>query len=208
MPWTPRKSSGGDFTPVPVGVHPAVCSVLADIGVQPQTNSSFKPVPKIVISWVLPSTVTEDGKPMTISSTFTDSMNKKANLRKFIEQWFGKSFPNDDTAEGFDYGLLLGRACMVNVIHKDGKEGKTFANVSTAMPVMNGIPKPVLPSGFHTVYYAPKDPKLTHEQLSQAYGELPEWVRKKIDQRLPDEKPEGVAAQVADEAAAEENIPF
>jgi hypothetical protein len=211
MPWKPRQSAGGDFAPVPVGLHAAVCSVIADIGVQPQTNTSYKPVPKIVISWLLPSTLTEDSKPMTISTTFTDSMNKKANLRKFIETWFGKTFATDEQANDFDYGLLLGRKCMVSVVHKDGREGKLFANVTGAMKPMAGVVIE-LPSGFRTVYYAPKDPTLAPAQLSQAYGELPEWIRKKIDQRLPEEKPAGVAADVLAEAAADagadDDIPF
>ena len=210
MPWNPTKSAGGDFKPVPVGVHPAVCSAVVDIGVQPQTNPAYKPTRKLVLSWQLPVTLTDAGKPMTISATFTESMNKKANLRKFIENWFGKSFPNDKAAESFDYSALLGRACMVNVVHKDGKEGKVFANVSAALPLMAGVEKPALPKD-QQIYYAPKDPTITADQLSAAYVALPEWLKKKIEQQVPPVESDGVAGDVQQEAAAQaagDDIPF
>ena len=69
-----------------------------------------------------------------IGRTFTASMSEKANLRKLIESWFGKKFPNDEAAADFDCTKLLGYKCLLNVTHTE-KGQKTYANVANATPI-------------------------------------------------------------------------
>lgn len=204
----PRQQAGGDFKPVPVGAHIGVCTGLVDVGLQ--GGGQFEPAYKVVISWSLPGQLTDAGKPMTISQTYTNSMNKKANLRKLIESWFGKPLPTEEAANNFELKALLGRTCLVNVVHKESG-GKTYANVNGVMPIPAGIPKPEAPKDF--LYYSPTDEGLSAEEISRAYAALPEWLRKKVDSQLPPNRAEGMAAEVAEQAAAqgsdqEENIPF
>ena len=198
----PRQQASGDFKPVPVGAHIAVCTGLVDIGYQ--GGGQFEPAFKVVISWQLPNQLSDSGKPLTISQTYTNSMNKKANLRKLIESWFGKALPSEEAANNFELKALLGRACMVNVVHKESN-GKTFANVNTVMPIPAGIPKPEAPKDF--LYYSPTDDGASEEEISRAYAALPEWLRKKVDAQLPPNQAEGVAAEVGAEAAAAANQP-
>ena len=200
----PRQIAGGDFKPVPVGAHVAVCSGLTDIGLQ--GGGQFDPAYKVVVTWQLPNQVTDKGNPMSISQTYTNSMNKKANLRKVIEAWFGKAFPTEELAANFDLKALLGKSCMINVVHKES-QGKTFANVNGVMPLPAGLPKPAVPSELS--YYSPTDEGVSEDSISRAYAALPEWLRKKVDAQLP--PPSTVDEEVEQEAAAsavDADIPF
>lgn len=199
------SNSNGSFEPVPSGSHIGVLTTLADIGIQPQLNTQYRPVPKLILTWSLPAVLTNSGKPMSISQTFTNSLHKKSSLRSLIENWFGKVLP-DDKVKTFDLKLLLGRPCMVNITHTE-KGDRTYANVRGVMPMPAGVPKPAVPNDM--TYFWPNDTDESPDSISRAYSALPEWIRKKIDQQLQPEKPEGVAAEVIAEAAtAEEDIPF
>lgn len=206
MPAYARKGTGGTFQPVEVGSHIAVCFSLIDLGIQ--GGGKFEAKPKVAISFQFPGQLTDDGKPKVITQQYTNSMNKKANLRKTVETWFGKSFPSDKAAEEFDLSLLLGRACLANVIHKDGGE-KTFANINAIMPIPAGFPKPERPT--NTVYYWPSDTSQTPDQVSRAYAEIPSWLREKVDSQLPEATDTGVANSIAKAASAplsDDDIPF
>jgi hypothetical protein len=194
-----KQKSTGSFTPVPVGAHMGVCTGLFDIGIQP--GGKFDPKHQLIISWTLPNQLNDEGKPMTISGTYTSSMNKKSNLRKVIESWFGKSFPSEDAAGAFDFNALLGRACMVNVIHKESGE-KTYANVTTVMPVPGGVPKPEVTG--EPQYYSPDDQD--PGSLRAAYAALPEWIRKKVDQQLPPDQ--GPESEAVGATVGDDDIPF
>ena len=204
MAFRPRQQSSGDFKPVDAGAHIGVCSSVVDVGLQ--GGGQYDPAYKVVIGWSLPTALTDAGKPMTISQTYTNSMNKKANLRKAVEAWFGKAFPSEEAANEFDLSVLLGRSCMVNVVHKQGTNDKTYANVNGLMPLPAGVPKPAAPEA--TLYYAPTDDTQTADQISGAYAALPEWLRKKVDAQLA---PEGDESELGEESAAptsDDDIPF
>ena len=112
MGFIASDNGGGDFKKVPQGVHMARCYSLIDMGTQlVRSQHGDKELHKIRIAWELfgedeegnPLTVERDGKtlPMTISKSYTLSLNEKANLRKDLESWRGKQF-TDDEAKGFD----------------------------------------------------------------------------------------------------------
>jgi hypothetical protein len=193
-----KSTATGTFTPVPVGAHIGVCTGLYDIGTQ--GGGKFEPKPQLIVTWSLPSQLNDAGEPMRISSTYTSSMNKKANLRKVIESWFGKSFPTEDVAKDFDFKALLGRSCIVNVIHKESGE-KTYANVSGVMPIPKGMQAPAAPAS--TQFYSPEDQ--APDELSVAYANLPEWIRKKVDTQLP---ADGGTPDIGDTDAGGDDIPF
>src|SRR5688500_16675950 len=117
----PAKASV-EFTAVPIGNHVAICNAVVDLGLQPGSGRYPDPKPQVYIRFELPTesiTYTKDGHeitgPMTIGRTFTASMSEKANLRKFLESWFGKKFPTDNAAADFDLKNILGRKCLLNI---------------------------------------------------------------------------------------------
>ncbi len=182
MPLKYKASTGGqDFEPIPSGSHIAVCDIVADIGLQPGSALYPKPKQQVYIRFELPNerVPLQDGKtgPAVIGNFYTASMNEKANLRHHLESWRGKQF-TDEEAEDFDIAAILGKPCMITVMHVK-KGDKTYANIAG----IGGLPKGISPNTIKpelpTLYYAP-------DNLG-TYGQLPEWLRTKIDaQILPD----------------------
>lgn len=189
---------GGDFEIAPAGNHLAICNAVVDFGLQPGRGQYPQPKHEIYVRFELPDeqiTYTKDGEelsgPMSIGRRFTASMSPKANLRKFIEAWFGKAFPSDDTAADFDLVALLGRKCLLNVTHNESKSnGRTYANIANATP---------LPKGMKS------DQKQYNESLffdlaapdSHVWSALPEWMQKVIQGRIVEEISDEARERVA-----------
>lgn len=131
----PEESS---FTPPPAGAHVAVCIGFVDIGTQPSFYEDGKPAHKVRISWEL-NEMMDDGRPFTISKSYTWSMNDRATLRSHLESWRGVPFKKEDFgANGFDTRNLLGKPCMVTVQHKDAN-GTLRASVAGVAKLMKGV---------------------------------------------------------------------
>lgn len=174
-------TGGGDFKLVPQGTHIAVCFLVADIGLQ---ETSFGTKRKVILGWELPEeTVMIEGeeKPMIIYQNYTASLSEKANLRQDLESWRGRAFTQEELA-GFDLFNVLGHPCMVSVIHNES-QGKTFANVKGVTSLPKGMNKPK-PS--RTVKYSDDD--------MDQFGELPEWIQKKIHAQAEPQHKQAVAA--------------
>jgi hypothetical protein len=168
----PAKS-GGDFVKAPEGTHLAICTLIADVGLQPGSGQFPDPKVKIYMRWEIPAERVEiDGKdlPQIIYNNYTASMGSKANLRKAVESWRGKAM-TDSEAELFDVRKLLGQTCMLQVVHSpDGQ----YANVKNVMAPPKGTK--ALKAEGPTVYYGTDD--------DAAYDALPAFLRKKIDEQL------------------------
>lgn len=169
-----KSSGGGDFTPVPVGNHPARCYGVISLGTQP--GGQFPDAFKVLVMWEIPGeTIERDGKrqPMSINREYTLSLSEKANLRKDLESWRGRPFTELEL-NGFEVKNVIDAPCLLNIIHKPrAKDGKMQAKVASVSPLPKGLAVPPL-----------ANPKLTYEVedgRSEAFNRLPEWVRKKIE---------------------------
>jgi hypothetical protein len=195
-----------DYEPVPAGNHVAICNAIVDLGLQPGSAIYPDPKPQIWIRFELPTErvkynkegVEQEG-PMTIHRKFTASMSEKANLRKFIESWFGKKFPNDDLASDFDVEKLLGKKCLLNVTHAE-KGTKLYANIANATPIPKGM----------NADYPQVNPSLYFEIATSSdadFAKLPDWIKEKITNRLREEpkKARETAAVIED---FDDEIPF
>jgi hypothetical protein len=100
-------------------------------------------------------------------------MNEKANLRKDLESWRGKGFTETE-ADSFDITKLLGVACLLNVIHKAGKNGNTYAVVSGISPVPKGMTCPKQENPTFELSYSNWDDK--------KFALLPEFIKEKMQQ--------------------------
>jgi hypothetical protein len=190
------NAGAGDFTPVPAGSHIAVCDTVADIGLQPGSQLFPKPKQQVYIRFELPNEridFEKDGKkqegPCVIGKTYTASMNEKANLRHHLESWRGKAF-TDEEAEAFDVSAILGKPCMLTVMHTQ-KDGKTYANITGIGPLPKGISAKTIIPEITPVLYAQPDNTST-------YQALPEWLRKKIDGQILPDKPSDAGNQLED----------
>jgi hypothetical protein len=142
------SDTGSDFKSVQPGAYIARCVRLIDIGTQ-HSEYQGKPISKrqIVIAWELPTEIIEEGeaagKPYMVSKFYTASLNEKANLRKDLSGWRGKEF-TDKELEKFDLKAILGKGCMVNIIHTD--KGRAKIAGIMAMPKESKLPPQVNPS--------------------------------------------------------------
>ena len=182
---------GGDreFELVPPGTHSAVCTLIADVGIQPGGN--YGPKHKVIFMFETPDNRTSDGKKaLAITERHTASMNRKANMRLMLEGWRGNSFTDDEAAE-FDVSKVLGKVCLVGVVHNKVGD-KTYANISNVMALPKGMPTPKAESPL--IYFGPDD--------DSSYEKLPPWIKKLVDGQLAPEK--AGSRQAADEAMAEQ----
>ena len=180
----------GDFKKVPQGVHMGRCYSLIDLGTQlVRSQHGDKEMHKIRIAWELfgedndgaPLVVERDGVvlPMTVSKSYTLSLNEKANLRKDLESWRGRAFTEEE-AKGFDISKLLNVYCMINITHSE-TNGKTYANVASITPIPSAL-KNTKPDPIHAaVVFDLDNPDWDlfnsfHDKLKDAIKSSPEFA--------------------------------
>ena len=128
--------------PVSAGLHNAVCYEVVDMGTH-YDEKYDKHKHEIQLGWEIPEeriTVERDGQdvdlPRAVWRRFTLSLHEKGNLRPFLEGWRGRPFTNEEL-DGFDLKNVLGAPCQLQVMHRN-HDGKTYANVSSALPLPKG----------------------------------------------------------------------
>jgi hypothetical protein len=134
-----------NFAPVPAGTHLGICYRVIDLGTQSTNfNGETKLAHKVLVSWEIPDEKMDDGRPFTISQSYTWSMHEKATLRKSLEAGRGMAFTERDFGpSGFDIKNVLGKACTLSIVHT-AKNGTTYANVASIGKVMKGVTIPPL----------------------------------------------------------------
>lgn len=174
---------GGDFKPVPAGTHRAICTLIADMGIQP--SARFKPSRKVYIRWEIPDETTtwrdkngtEHTGPMVIGKQYTASLSEKANLRKDLESWRGRFFTESEL-KTFDLKAILGKPCMLSVAH-NVQQNKTYANVIVVASMPKGMEKPSTKSPLVAYDIDDHDP--------QVFDTLPGWLQEAIKGRVGDD---------------------
>ena len=127
------------------GIFDGVCSKIIDLGTQ--YSEIFKnSAHKIRIFWeIVGETIEINGEqmPRLVSKEFTLSLNEKSKLRQALQSWRGKAFTAEEL-QGFDLKKVLGVGCQLQIIHKEGSNGTTYANVETilALPRGRSVPAP------------------------------------------------------------------
>ena len=128
------------FVPAPAGVHAAVCVDEVDMGELPNKfDPESGPVRTVRLVWQIAEEM-KDGRPYLIKKDYRASLHEKAGLRKDLESWRGKPFTFDELV-GFDLENIVGVPCMMNIVHKTGSKGGTFANIAATMPLPKGMVK-------------------------------------------------------------------
>jgi hypothetical protein len=189
-----KDSGGGNFELTPAGNHIGVCYMVCDLGDQETTfNGETKTQRKVRISWELPGELMSDGRPFSVSKNYTLSLSEKANLRKDLESWRGRAFTDEELA-GFDLFNVLGKACMVNVIHESANN-KTYAVVASVASLPKGMPAPK-PINALVAF------SLEDENARDIFVKLPDWLQQKINTRGLFQSGQQVSAQPTPPASA------
>ncbi len=202
MPLVVKDSGGGNFEPAPAGTHAAVCTQIIDMGIQ--EGGMYGAKHRLRIAWEISETM-EDGKPFVVSQMFNVSLNEKATLRKTLESWRGRAFSKDELA-GFDLENVLGKPCLLNVVHNT-KEDRTYANIASISPLPKGMQAPAAVG--ELLVYSCENPD------PDVLSKLPEWLADKVttgQHRLREQNgtayTEQQTATVGDHGEIEDSIPF
>lgn len=137
------SDSGEHFEQAPAGNHITRCIRLIDLGTQ-HGEYQGKPLIRnqVLLTWELCNELMADGRPFTVSRFYTNSLNEKANLRADLESWRGRAFSPEELAR-FDLQTILGKACMLNVVHND--KGKAQVSSIATLPKGMSAPESVNP---------------------------------------------------------------
>ncbi len=163
MPIIASAGSGGTFQPAPAGLHQAVCIDVIDMGiVESVYGGKPKSQHKVRLAWVIDE-LTDEGQPFFVQKRYTLSLHEKSTLRKDLESWRGKPF-TDEELKAFDLERLLGVNGQVNVQQVE-KNGKTYANVISIVPLGKGMGKMGVPKD----YVRAKD----REDKATSYNDAP-----------------------------------
>jgi len=171
-----------EFEAAPAGLHLGRLYQILHVGTsQSEWQGEIKMENKIIFQFELhgedndgqPLT-TEDGKPLMVTKRYTRSFFETSALRQDLQAWRGKEFTADEL-QGFDIRVLLGKFCMLNVIHNKASNGKTYANVKGLSPVPAAIKKLGEPNGVNEPFI------FDLNSFDQAqFDTLPQWLQDTI----------------------------
>jgi len=181
---------------------------MTEIGtVEEPYKGEIKKLHKVRVTWELPLETKvfnpEKGEqPFSISKEYTLSMHEKSNLRKDLSSWRGRGF-TDDEAKAFDITKLLGVACMVNVVHNQGQNGNTYANVMAISP---------LPKGTQCPAQVNKTFVFSFENFDQdAFNSLSDYLKERIvktpEYKGRNERPEPIGNDFG-HVSGDDDLPF
>lgn len=127
------KKSGGNFLPHDEGNFIGVC---VDVTPPVKRDTQYGPKDEFRIVFETNASPREDGSAQMIwSRSFTESLNEKASLRKFIRQWFGRDLTAEEEVCFDTEALLIGRNASLVIVHEASKDGtKTYANIAACTP--------------------------------------------------------------------------
>lgn len=201
MSLTVNSGSAASYGPISEGTHLAICNMLIDLGMQ--FSETYKTSSrKVLIGWEIPDETIEldDGPvPRNISKRYTASLGEKAILRGDLESWRGKAFTDQELA-GFDLHNIVGKNCLINVVHSKGQNGKVYANVGSVM----ALPRNMAPGKLSeppVVFDLDTDPL-------EMVDALPKWIGELIKKSSSYEERLNAAPKMEDLPDDESELPF
>src|ERR1044072_3266254 len=133
-----KDSSTGTHR-APAGQYLAVCCDIIDLGMIETTwKGKPKQQHKCAIVFQLDEINPATNKPYDIAERFTVSMGESARLRKFLGDWRGRAYTDQEARDGAPLDRLEGVNALVQIEHKEGGNGKTYANIGSIMRAPKG----------------------------------------------------------------------
>lgn len=199
-------NEGASFKQIAPGTYGARCIRVIDLGTQTvkdfNNQDETKEKHQVMLTWELPGELILEGElkgqPYSVSRFYTALLSEKSNLRKDLEAWRGRNFTEDEL-RGFSLNAVLGKACMVSVVHS--KNGK--ANVKAVLALPKGMNVPVA-----------VNPIYSYDMEADGFGEkfeaLTKGVQKMIHGSREYQEISGIPAEHPEEcnSPADSEIPF
>ena len=179
----------GSFEQCPEGSEIGVCIRVIDLGTQ--RNEYLGEVTykhQLLIGWETPNARMADGRPFMVSNWYTFSSHPKSSLRQDLEAWRGKAFAKGEI-ETFDVSRLLGKGCMLGIMHNDNGRAK----ISSIMRLPKGVEAP--PPSNDLISFSLADRPFDHVSFGKLGQRLQERIKGSpeykaaIEGRDPHEEP-------------------
>jgi hypothetical protein len=164
------RDNGQKFEPHIEGQFAGVCADVVDLGQRVETFPGSQPAIKDKVALVF-LTDTE-GTTKDVSVEFSVSMNSKASLRKFLEQWRGKAYTDDQARAGVPLDKLVGQPCLLSIEHKKSGTGRTYAKVVSISPLPRALPAPALVGYGRAEFWAERTAQYKQERDAWAAAQV------------------------------------
>lgn len=198
--------------PLAAATYIGICVGVIDLGMQ-YSEKFKKYTPKVMLIWEIPSeTVEVDGeqKPRWQSKEYNATLNEKGNLAKDLTSWRGKSLTQEESEEGLDLRMMLGRCAMLSITVEE-KDSGTYNKIGGIMGLPASVTQPATESELLSFDMDEWDDKVLEA--------LPDWIREKImrsseyqEKHAPtdavDFPEESSDAAQSEQAEEEEEVPF
>lgn len=102
--------------------------MLVDIVQSPNEHTSFG-VKNMLYFYFEVEEKMNDGRPFLVKTRFTESLNPKANLYKFLKKWRGQDIKPGET---INLSKLVGTGCVLEVENEISNAGNQYAVVDRA----------------------------------------------------------------------------
>lgn len=164
---------------IPEDQYDCRCYSVIDLGTH-HSDGQYGPKDdrKILITFEIPElmiTYEKNGvevtAPKVIGQQFNNVMGERANLRKFLQAWRGKSF-TDEEAFNFDISKILSHGAQISVEHNTTDKG-TFANIAVIGPLHKSVALP--PQHNETMNFGIED-----DLNTPLWDKIPLWIQNKI----------------------------
>ncbi len=165
----------------PEGAYVARLYSIVDLGTQRiEWQGQTKNQPKVQVTFELCNETAEfDGvqKPLVVGGQYTMSLSDKSRFLPIIEGLYGRKLTDAEKADfdGTAFKSLLGKACMVSVMHTH-KDDVVYANIASITPMPKGMEAPALVN--------PKTLYDVSEGESETFKSLPQFLQDKIKKSL------------------------
>jgi hypothetical protein len=137
------KDSGALFAPHSEGQHAMLCVDIVNLGINVEQFGDQEPREVAKVALVFASGERQEDSSLTLVTTeMTLSANEKANLRKFLESWRGRSYTAEQAEAGLPIAKLWGKEALVSVEHVTTRKGRKFAKIVGIAPLPKTMPGP------------------------------------------------------------------
>src|SRR5262249_9128046 len=134
MQWSAKASAPTGFELPTADNHPAVFVGLIELGRHVQEYERRdqarvkKLVPMVAVVWELKQTKSGSDERHVILERYSFTFGEKSKLRMMLESWRGLKYA---TGTDIDVGAVLGRPCLIQVVHRKSSKGTDVANVGS-----------------------------------------------------------------------------
>jgi len=151
----------------PFDTHPEYNGLAVCVDVTAPKTVQTDYGPKEQFRFVFETTqLRDDGKPYLVwSRGFNTTLGEKSALRAFLKLWFGRDLTAAEQQE-FDTETLIGRIAQIVIVHNEGRNGDTYANIGLIRPDKSG--SALKPSGKYIRVKDRQDKDASYNRVSQS----------------------------------------